>query len=417
MKKMIVLACCIMVIAVLFYLNGVFHTRYIMIGSHSKLLVHQPYQELGFMKIRFFKKEPVNLKVEGKVNTQQIGSYELKYYDHDQLIGKRRVEIVDDQKPTIQLKQKAIVIYEQEEIDLNNYVVVKDNYDQKINEKLKISHFDSSKLGDQTVVYEVEDQSGNKAKVTLNCKVLKDPTKTTIKYNHDRYDNTYEEWWFKKSENHQRMEACSSEEHLKQFNAYYLGKNEKVIYLTYDEGGNDVTYIKEIVDVLNKHDVKATFFFTRNYLLSEQEFMKQLLKENHLIANHSWHHYNMSDLANHQDIDKFVLELTAFEKSYIDVLQEEMPKLFRFPKGGASTRTLQIVSELGYKTFFWSHAYYDFADDVSGQHAYETLIKHYHPGAIYMLHPSNKGNLEALERFIVEMKDLGYRFGLVDEIS
>ena len=44
------------------------------------------------------------------------------------------------------------------------------------------------------------------------------------------------------------------------------------------------------------------------------------------------------------------------------------------------------------------------------------MMEHYHPGAIYLLHPSNKGNYEAMDTFIQNMKDLGYRFDTVDHI-
>ena len=44
-------------------------------------------------------------------------------------------------------------------------------------------------------------------------------------------------------------------------------------------------------------------------------------------------------------------------------------------------------------------------------------MDHYHNGAIYLLHPSNKGNWEALDDFIREMKRLGYRFDTVDHIG
>ena len=50
-----------------------------------------------------------------------------------------------------------------------------------------------------------------------------------------------------------------------------------MIYLTFDEGGNDITYIKEIADVLNENDVKATFFLTRNYIRNESAFVRELV--------------------------------------------------------------------------------------------------------------------------------------------
>ncbi len=76
-----------------------------------------------------------------------------------------------------------------------------------------------------------------------------------------------------------------------------------------------------------------------------------------------------------------------------------------------------MVCDLGYRTYFWSHGYYDYGSDVSEEEALKTMMDHYHNGAIYLLHPSNKGNWEALDDFIREMKRLGYRFDTVDHIG
>ena len=204
---------------------------------------------------------------------------------------------------------------------------------------------------------------------------------------------------------------------LSKYNTCYLGPDEKVIYLTFDEGGNDITYIKEIADVLNKHNVKATFFLTRNYIKNEADFIRDLVKHGHVIGNHTWHHYDMTTLANSSKVDDFVKEITETSKTYMEVVGEPMKKIFRFPKGGASERTMKMVSDLGYKSFNWSHAYYDFASDVSKEEALKTLIDHYHNGAIYLLHPSNKGNYEAMDEFLTQMEKLGYRFDTVDHIQ
>ncbi len=53
---------------------------------------------------------------------------------------------------------------------------------------------------------------------------------------------------------------------------------------------------------------------------------------------------------------------------------------------------------------------------MSGEQALNTLLKHYHNGAIYLLHPSNKGNYLAMDPFIKAMKQKGYQFATVDKI-
>lgn len=87
-----------------------------------------------------------------------------------------------------------------------------------------------------------------------------------------------------------------------------------MIYLTFDEGGNDITYIKQIADVLKKNNVQATYFLTRNYIKTEADFIRQLVKDGNVIGNHSWHHYDMTTLANAASIDTFVAEITETEK-------------------------------------------------------------------------------------------------------
>ena len=94
-----------------------------------------------------------------------------------------------------------------------------------------------------------------------------------------------------------------------------------------------------------------------------------------------------------------------------------MGKVYREPAGEWSYRSLKIVSDMGYRTYFWSADHYDFDYTVTKEKAYDEMMKRYHNGAIYLLHPKNKGNYEALGDFIDEMKSQGYTFGLVDEIG
>ena len=61
--------------------------------------------------------------------------------------------------------------------------------------------------------------------------MCEDPTSLKLHYNYDTYDNTMEEWWFHKSEKHERNKGAKSAAYLKKFDTYYQGPDEKVIYL------------------------------------------------------------------------------------------------------------------------------------------------------------------------------------------
>lgn len=428
-KKCKIIVCSIIIVVIGFILYaiyglmlyfGVFAPRFVLKGdSHIVIEAKQEYIDEGVKAVYRGKDLSDEVTINNHVDIHKVGTYEVEYsWDKYQKRITRIVEVKDTKAPNIELKGEAKVrVFENGSYEEKGYQA-SDDVDGNLTSVVEVkNNIDFTKKGVYEISYTVADKSGNKQQVTREVEVCADPTNIRLQYAHDAYDNTMEEWWFVKSVDHQRTTAAMDESLLKTYDAYFQGNDEKVIYLTFDEGGSDITYIKEIAEVLNKHDVKATFFLTRNYIRMEKEFMKELVAAGHLIANHTWHHYDMTTLANEQRIDDFVLEITETEKTYMEVVGEPMKKIFRFPKGGGSERALKIMQDLGYRTYYWSHAYYDFGGDVAKEDTLKTLMDHYHNGAIYLLHPSNKGNYEAMDDFITQMKDLGYRFDTVDAIG
>ena len=84
---------------------------------------------------------------------------------------------------------------------------------------------------------------------------------------------------------------------LRQFDTVYLGDtSEKVIYLTFDAGYENGCTTK-ILDVLQKHQVKAAFFLVGNYIEKNEDLVRRMVKEGHIVGNHTMHHYDMSKLS------------------------------------------------------------------------------------------------------------------------
>lgn len=408
-----------LVIKLLFF-SGLFVPTLELIGAeHIEINMNETYQDPGAQSTYRFMDNRAHIIVENQVDTQKLGTYQVIYrLDNADKKVIRQVTVSDTKAPDLRLKgEEEMTLFIGEDFTDPGYQAY-DNCDGDISDQVKsTSTIDFNNSGTYEVRYEVKDSHGNVARARRVIRLLEDPLNTKLAYDHDMFDNTMFEWWFNKSQDHQRTTAAKSEDWLAAYSAYYQGPDEKVIYLTFDEGGNDITYIKEIADVLNENDVKATFFLTRNYIRNESAFVRELVDAGHVIGNHTWNHYDMTTLANAESIDAFVEELTQEEKTYLEVIGEPMPKLFRFPRGATSERALKLVHDLGYQTFFWSHAYYDYGSDVSKQEARDTLLDHYHNGAIYLLHPSNKGNFEAMGDFIAEMKRLGYRFDTLDHLK
>ena len=66
-----------------------------------------------------------------------------------------------------------------------------------------------------------------------------------------------------------------------------LGNSEKkYIYLTFDEG-YEAGYTAKILDILKENDVKATFFITAHYLNTQEDLVKRMIDEGHIVGNHT----------------------------------------------------------------------------------------------------------------------------------
>lgn len=399
---------------------GAITANFIIKGDHNvKLALNEYYEEEGFDVYYHFKSYKDEVQITSNLDETKVGKYKIIYQvPRLNLTRTRTIRVVDNIKPEIKLQgNREIYTFINNDYNDEGATAV-DNYDGDLTASIKVkSNVDIKKEGTYEVVYQVKDKSGNQSIVKRKVIVSKNPMSVKLKYNYDDYDNTPMEWWFNKSEDHKRNSAAWSNKQINQYDSYYIGENEKVIYLTFDEGGSDQTYIKEIADVLNRYEIHGTFFLTRNYITNEADFIRELVASGHVIGNHTRNHLNMSTLANESSVDKFVEEITSVEKAYMEVTGQEMIKVFRFPKGEASERSMKMLQDLGYKNFFWSHAYYDYGPELSYQDAYNSMINYYHNGAIYLIHPNNKGNYVALEDFIKEMLDMGYTFKTVDQIN
>ena len=203
--------------------------------------------------------------------------------------------------------------------------------------------------------------------------------------------------------------------HLARYNGAYLGNTqEKVLYLTFDAGYENGSTAK-ILDTLKAHQVPAAFFLVGNYIEKNADLVRRMAAEGHIVANHTMHHPDMSKLS---DKAAFSKELTDLEKLYKETTDQDMPRYYRPPQGLYSEENLKMAKELGYKTVFWSLAYVDWNNDAqpTAQEAFRKLLPRTHNGAVVLLHSTSRTNAEILDELLTKWKDMGYRFGTLDEL-
>ena len=173
--------------------------------------------------------------------------------------------------------------------------------------------------------------------------------------------------------------------------------------------------IRPILDALAKHNVKAAFFVVGNYIEQNPDLVRRMLREGHLVGNHTYHHYDMSKLS---DEAAFSRELTSLEDLYREVTGEQMQKYYRPPQGIYSEKNLEMAQKLGYRTVFWSLAYVDWYQDnqPTDEQAFSKLLPRIHPGAVVLLHSTSQTNARILDTLLTKWEEMGYTFGTLDEL-
>ena len=208
---------------------------------------------------------------------------------------------------------------------------------------------------------------------------------------------------------------------LSKYHAYADGDTtKKVIYLTFDEGYEN-GYTMPILDVLKKNNVKAAFFVTAPYVTAnfkgtpDIDILKRMVKDGHLICNHSVHHKSMPIFTNESQFNN---ELTELEKKVNNIPGLKMSKYFRPPKGEYSELSLYYTQRLGYKSIFYSLAYkdYDVNNQPNIQKSKNLLLKRSHNGMICLLHAVSKTNASMMDSLIKDWKKQGYEFKTLNEL-
>ncbi|WP_186576778.1 delta-lactam-biosynthetic de-N-acetylase [Aquibacillus kalidii] len=221
-------------------------------------------------------------------------------------------------------------------------------------------------------------------------------------------------WGYKKGENHQPPQVGKYGQILEDNGGYYIDDSgEKVVYLTFDNG-YEAGYTGQILDVLKKKEVPATFFVTGHYVDDQPELIKRMAKEGHIIGNHSYHHPDFTSLSK----EKLKKELDTLEQSVADITTQDKMKFVRPPKGTFNEQTIKWANEFGYIHMFWSLAFVDWNTGSQGgwEKAYKQVIDQIHPGAVILLHTVSKDNAEALEYMIDDLRKQGYTFKSLDDL-
>ena len=196
-------------------------------------------------------------------------------------------------------------------------------------------------------------------------------------------------------------------------NIFVHGKtHEKIIALTFDDGPHP-TKTKKILDVLDKYNVKATFFVIGENATKYPDILREVNSRGHEIGNHTYDHKSIYKL----DTDGVAEEIEKCTRA-IETVIGSRPTLFRPPEGFMNDDLARVVDSCGYNVVLWKVDTYDWkgrgVDEIS-----EDVLKNVNCGDIILMHDyiwRDSHTDQALDKMIPQLILLGYRFCTVSEL-
>jgi peptidoglycan-N-acetylglucosamine deacetylase len=190
-----------------------------------------------------------------------------------------------------------------------------------------------------------------------------------------------------------------------------LARGSKQLALTYDDGPND-PHTQRLLDVLARHDVRATFFLIGRYVQRRPDIVRELVKARHEVGNHTFTH----PLLTFKSAQEVRSELDQCDKALTDAVGEH-PNLFRPPFGGRRPAVLSIARRMGLEPIMWNVTGYDW-NATAAEPIEQKVSSQVQGGNVILLHDgghrefgANRSyTVTATDRLICRYKSEGYEF-------
>lgn len=192
---------------------------------------------------------------------------------------------------------------------------------------------------------------------------------------------------------------------------YSVQTTEKKIALSFDcaWGAED---FDSMMETLDKHNVKATFFMTGGFVSDNPEYVKTLVEKGHELGNHSEHHYDMATIT----AGEMKTEIMDVHKKVKELTGKDM-KVFRPPYGSYNNELIDTVYGCDYYPIQWDVDSLDWKN-YGMQNIIDTVCNHKRLdcGSIILCHLGAKYTSQALDEMLTKLQDMGYEIVPVSKL-
>ncbi|WP_054951557.1 polysaccharide deacetylase family protein [Numidum massiliense] len=193
-------------------------------------------------------------------------------------------------------------------------------------------------------------------------------------------------------------------------NPIYRGNEHKPMVALMINVAWGTEHIAPMLAILEREDVRATFFFDGSWLAKHADTAKQIVAAGHAVGNHAYHHPLMSRLST----DKMRQEMSATSELIKQSLGVETP-FFAPPAGDFNDRVVQTAADLGMYTVLWTADTVDWKPSTTPQRMVERIRRDLGNGTLILMHPTDR-TVEALPQIIQTVQQNGLTLGTVEEV-
>ena len=195
----------------------------------------------------------------------------------------------------------------------------------------------------------------------------------------------------------------------RQLPIYCVQRDQKLVSISFDAAwGNEDT--QQLIDILDKYGVKATFFVVGEWVDKYPESVKALFDAGHEVMSHSNTHAHFNSLS----ADEIVADLTACGDK-IEGVTGVRPTLFRCPYGEYDDHVINAVRSMDIEPIQWDVDSLDWKD-LSAADITKRVTGKVQPGSIVIFHNAALHTPEALPGIIEALLQQGYTFVPISQL-
>ncbi len=184
------------------------------------------------------------------------------------------------------------------------------------------------------------------------------------------------------------------------------------IALTFDDGPHPI-YTQQILTLLAKYEIAATFFLIGENVKTSPDLVKQIYENGHEIGNHTYSHLKLAK----SDVQTLQKELRATDHAVFEIIGEH-PHLFRPPEGFCNKQLAKCSADWGYKVILWNIDTKDWAHTPADK-IVRYVKSNVKSGDILLFHDyiaKDSPTLASLEVLIPYLLEEGFQFVTVSEL-